>query len=71
MHKIGQKLHLCICTSLFQAKYSRKRKIAEASFIAALDGEGQVPHNQDQFVNEMHPLDQQASASTASAKCKF
>ena len=57
----------CIYTSFFQAKYSRKRKIAEASFIAPLDGEGQVPHSQDQFVNEMHPLDQQASV----AKCKF
>merc|ERR1719189_2026474 len=54
-----------------KAKYSRKRKIAEASFIAALHGEGQVPHSQDQFVNEMHPLDQQASASTASAKSQI
>ena len=32
----------------------------EASFIAPLDGRGQVPHSQDQFVNEMHPVDQAA-----------
>ena len=52
---------------VFQVKTSRKRKVNAASFIAKLDGKGQVPHSQDQFVNEMHPLDQQSSASAASA----
>ena len=43
----------------FQGKYSRKRKINEASFVAPLDGRGHVPHSRDQFVNEMHPVNQQ------------